>query len=89
MDDNGEDDNGIRRHQATTNPVMATMATMAAVAVAAMVNDDDDAETASLYVVGPDDDGGDGSWWGVQVVMWVHNDVVAFVGSSTLLLTDL
>jgi hypothetical protein len=53
------------------------------------VNDDDDAETASLYVVGPDDDGGDGSWWGVQVVMWVHNDVVAFVGSSTLLLTYL
>jgi hypothetical protein len=88
VDDNGEDDDGIRRHQATTNPVMATMATMAVVAVAAMV-DDDDAETASLYVVGPDDDGGDYSWWGVQVVMWVHNDVVAFVGSSTLLLTYL
>ena len=86
MDDNGEDDNGIRWHQATTNPVMATMAV---VAVAAMVDDDDDAETASLYVVGPDDDGGDYSWWGVQVVMWVHNDVVAFLGSSTLLLTYL
>ncbi len=58
MDDNGEDDDGIRRHQATTNPVMATMATMAAVAVAAMVDGDDDAETASLYVVGPDDASG-------------------------------
>ena len=69
---------------------MATMAAVAvAVAVAAMVDDDNDAETASLYVVGPDDDDGDGSWWGVQVVMWVHNDVVAFVGSSTLLLTYL
>ncbi len=44
---------------------------------------------ASLYVVGPDNDGGDGSRWGVQVVMWVNNDVVAFIGSSTLLLTYL
>ena len=30
----------------------------------AMVDDADDEETASLYVVGPDDDGGDGLWWG-------------------------
>jgi hypothetical protein len=31
VDDNGEDEGGSR-HQATTNPVMATMATMVAVA---------------------------------------------------------
>jgi len=31
----------------------------------AMVDDDDDDGTASLYVVGPDDDVGDGLWWGV------------------------
>ena len=31
----------------------------------ALVDNDDDDETASLYVVGPDNDGGDGSWWGV------------------------
>jgi len=29
VDDNGEDDDGIRRHQATTNLVMATMAAVA------------------------------------------------------------
>jgi hypothetical protein len=29
VDDNGEDDNGIRRHQATTNPVLTTMAGVA------------------------------------------------------------
>jgi hypothetical protein len=29
-----------------------------------MVDDGDDDETASLYVVGPDNDGGDVSWWG-------------------------
>ena len=29
VDDNGEDDDGIRRHQATINPVMATMAAVA------------------------------------------------------------
>jgi NAD(P)H-hydrate repair Nnr-like enzyme with NAD(P)H-hydrate epimerase domain len=65
VDDNGEDDIGIRRHQATTNPVMVTMATMVAVVVAAMVDNDDDDKTTSLNVVGPDNDGGDGSWWGV------------------------
>ena len=34
--------------------------------------------------MGPDDDGGDGSWGGVKVVMWVHYDVLALVVSSTL-----
>jgi len=29
VEDNGEDDNGSRQHQATTNPVMATMAAVA------------------------------------------------------------
>jgi len=29
VDDNGEDDDGIKRHQATTNPMMATMAAVA------------------------------------------------------------
>jgi hypothetical protein len=28
-------------------------------------NDDDNEETARYYLVGPDDVGGDGSWWGV------------------------
>jgi len=28
-------------------------------------NDDDDEKTARYYLVGPDNDGGDGSWWGV------------------------
>jgi hypothetical protein len=32
VDDNGEDDGGGRWHHATTNPVMATMSTMVAVA---------------------------------------------------------
>jgi hypothetical protein len=30
-----------------------------------LVDDDEDDETASLYVVGPDNEGGDGSWWGL------------------------
>ena len=30
-----------------------------------MVDDNNDEEIASLYVVSPDDDVGDGSWWGV------------------------
>jgi hypothetical protein len=29
VDNNGEDDNGIRQHQATINPVMAKMAAVA------------------------------------------------------------
>jgi hypothetical protein len=29
VDGNGEDDDGIMRHQATTNPVMVTMAAVA------------------------------------------------------------
>jgi hypothetical protein len=33
--------------------------------ITAMVDDEDDDETASLYVVGPNDNNGDGSWWGV------------------------
>jgi hypothetical protein len=30
-----------------------------------MVDDNNNDETNSLYVVGPDEDGGDGSWCGV------------------------
>jgi hypothetical protein len=29
VNDNGEDDEGIRQHEATTNPVMVTMAVVA------------------------------------------------------------
>ncbi len=32
-------------------------------------DDDDDVETARFYLVGPDDDKGDGSWRGVLLVM--------------------
>jgi hypothetical protein len=32
-------------------------------------NDDDDEETARYYLVGPDNDNGDGLWWGVLLVM--------------------
>jgi len=37
------------------------------VTMAAVADDDGDGgrdETASYYVVGPNGDGGDGSWWG-------------------------
>ena len=35
----------------------------------AMVDDDDDDEIDRWYVVGPANEGGDGSWWGVKLVM--------------------
>ena len=51
-------------------------------------NDNDDDETAMYYLVGPDDNGGDGSWGGDVIgygfLVYYSIIVIAFVVSLSL-----